>query len=200
MRTPEEKSPLGYELVKVIDTVHNKKESAVVNTISFLIIVLMILLGAFLFGFQRLERLLTSDDPGVLRWFIFRIAVILLMAAVYVVLHEGIHVALIKLIKKGIKVNFSYKFFYASVGCDEVFLKTEYLSVCIAPVLLIGTILTVLCFVVPKEWLWPTYIIQVLNLSSAAGDIYIFSILSRMPKNLLVRDNGVTISVYGSVE
>ena len=200
LRTPEEKSPHGYELVKVIDTVHNKKESAVVNTISFLIIVLMIVLGAFLFGFQRLERLLTSDDPGVLRWFIFRIAVILLMAAVYVVLHEGIHVALIKLIKKGIKVNFSYKFFYASVGCDEVFLKTEYLSVCIAPVLLIGTILTVLCFVVPKEWLWPTYIIQVLNLSSAAGDIYIFSILSRMPKNVLIRDNGVRINVFASTE
>ena len=193
LRTPEEKSPHGYELVKVIDTVHNKKESAVVNTISFLIIVLMIVLGAFLFGFQSLERLLTSDDPGVLRWFIFRIAVILLMAAVYVVLHEGIHVALIKL-------NFSYKFFYASVGCDEVFLKTEYLSVCIAPVLLIGTILTVLCFVVPKEWLWPTYIIQVLNLSSAAGDIYIFSILSRMPKNVLIRDNGVRINVFASTE
>lgn len=200
LRTPEEKSPLGYELIKVIDTVHNKKESAVVNTVSCLIIVLTIVLGAFLFGFERLERMLTSDDPGVLKWFGVRIGVILLVAFVYVGLHEGIHAALIKIIRKGIKVNFSYKFFYASVGCEEVFSKVEYLLVCFAPIILVGLVLTVLCFVVPKEWMWPTYIIQVLNLSSGAGDIYILCILSRMPKNILVRDNGVKISVYSSTE
>ena len=99
MRTPEEKSPLGYELVKVIDTVHNKKEAAVVNTLSCFIIVLMILFGAFLFGFDRLERMLTSNEPGVLKWFLFRVVVILVMAAVFVVLHEGVHIAFIKLIK-----------------------------------------------------------------------------------------------------
>ncbi|MGN1444119.1 MAG: DUF3267 domain-containing protein [Acutalibacteraceae bacterium] len=200
MRTPEEKSPLGYELVKVIDTVHNKKEAAVVNTLSCFIIVLMILLGAFLFGFDRLERMLTSDEPGVLKWFLFRTAVILVMAAVYVVLHEGVHVAFIKLMKKGAAVSFRYKFFYATVGCDEVFSKVEYLLVCVAPVLILGVILTALCIVVAPQWQWPIYIIQVLNLSSAAGDIFIFSILSRMPKNILVRDNGAKINVYASTE
>ena len=200
LRTPEEKSPLGYELVKVIDTVHNKKEAAVVNTLSCFIIVLMILFGAFLFGFDRLERMLTSNEPGVLKWFLFRVVVILVMAAVYVVLHEGIHVAFIRLFKQGVKVNFSYKFFYATVGCDDFFSKVEYLLVCVAPVLILGLILTVLCVVAAPQWQWPIYIIQVLNLSSAAGDIFIFSILSRMPKNVLIRDNGVKINVYASTE
>lgn len=197
---PEEKSPLGYELVKVIDIVHNKKESAVVNVLSASIIVLMILLGALLFGFDRLEAMLTSDDPGVLKWFVFRTAVILLMAAVYIVMHEGVHLALMKLFRRDSAVKFSYKFVYASVGCNACFSKLEYLVICMAPLLILGIILTVLCVAAPGEWQWPIFIIQVLNLSSAAGDIYIFAILSRMPKNLLVRDNGVTISVYSSVE
>ena len=200
LRTPEEKSPLGYELVKVIDTVHNKKESAIVNTLSCFIIVLMILLGAYLFGFDLLERMLTSNDPGVLKWFIFRVAVLLLAGGVYVVLHEAVHAIFIKLIKRGSKVNFSYKFFYASVGCDEFFTKAEYLLICLAPIVLLGFALTVLCFTVPKEWMWPTYIIQVLNFSSAAGDLYILSILSRMPKNILVHDNGAKIKVYAATE
>ncbi|MGN1194760.1 MAG: DUF3267 domain-containing protein [Acutalibacteraceae bacterium] len=197
---PEEKSPLGYELIKVIDIVHNKKESAVVNVLSVSIILLMILFGAFVFGFERLEAMLTSNEPGVLKWFIFRIAVIFLMAAVYIVMHEGIHLAMIKLFRRDSTVKFSYKFVYASVGCNACFSKLEYLVICIAPLLILGIVLTVLCIVAPDEWQWTIYIIQVLNLSSAAGDIYIFAILSRMPKNLLVRDNGVTISVYGSVE
>ena len=200
LRTPEEKSPLGYELVKVIDTVHNKKEAAVVNTLSCFIIVLMILFGAFLFGFDRLERMLTSNEPGVLKWFLFRVVVILVMAAVYVVLHEGVHIAFIKLIKKGVAVSFRYRFLYATVGCDESFSKVEYLLVCVAPVLILGVILTVLCIAAPLQWQWTIYIIQVLNFSSAAGDIFIFSILSRMPKNILIRDNGVKINVYASTE
>ena len=197
---PEKKPPVGYELVKVIDTVHNKKESFIVNSLSASVIVLMILLGAVLFGFERLEAMLTSNEPGVLRWFVFRTAVILLMAAVYILLHEGIHVAFIKLLRRDCAVNFSYKIVYASVGCDTCFSKVEYLVICIAPVLLLGLLLTVLCVAVPAHWQWPAFIIQVLNLSSAAGDIYIFAILSRMPKNLLVRDDGVTINVFGSIE
>ena len=197
---PEEKSPLGYERIKVIDITHNKKESAVVNVLSGSVILLMILFGACVFGFERLEAMLTSSDPGVLKWFVFRIAVIFLLAAVYIVMHEGVHVAFIKLIRRDCTVQFRYKFVYASVGCNACFSKLEYLVICLAPLLILGVLLTVLCIRVPDEWQWPIYIIQVLNMSSAAGDIYIFSILSRMPKNLLVRDNGVTISVYGSVE
>lgn len=197
---PEKKPPVGYELVKVIDTVHNKKESFIVNSLSASVIVLMILLGAWIFGFERLEAMLTSNEPGVLRWFVFRMAVILLMAAVYILLHEGIHVVFIKLLRRDCAVKFSYKIVYASVGCDACFSKVEYLAICIAPVLLLGLLLTVLCVAVPAHWQWPVFIIQVLNLSSAAGDIYIFAILSRMPKNLLVRDDGVTINVFGSIE
>lgn len=197
---PEKKSPVGYERIKVIDTVHNKKEAAVVNVLSVSTIVLMILLGALLFGFERLEAMLTSNDSRVLWWFIFRTVAILFMAAIYIVMHEGIHMALMKLFRKNCAVKFSYKLVYASVGCDACFSKIEYLVICIAPLLLLGIVLTVLCVAVPAHWQWPVYIIQVLNLSSAAGDIYIFAILSRMPKDILVRDDGVTISVFGSIE
>lgn len=197
---PEEKSPLGYELVKVIDIVHNKKDSVIVNTVSCTIIVLMIVLGAFLFGFQRLEYMLTSGEPGVIRWFLFRLAVILLMAAAYVVVHEAVHAAFIKLISKDAKLDFSYKVAYATVSCDACFSKIEYFIISLAPILILGMILTAICFAVPEKWLWPVYIIQVLNLSSAAGDIYVFAILSRMPKNLLVRDGGDAVCVFVSIE
>ncbi len=53
-----------------------------------------------------------------------------------------------------------------------------------------------ICAIVPDEWFWIAYIIQIANISGAAGDLYVTARFTRLPKDILVRDSGVAMEVY----
>ena len=94
------------------------------------------------------------------------------------------------------KVKFGFKGLYAYAGCREFFYKPPYLFIAIAPVLILGVILAAVNFVVSYEYLWFVYIIQIVNVSGAAGDFFVFFTFLKMDKSILIQDTGVEMKVY----
>lgn len=58
--------------------------------------------------------------------------------------------------------------------------------------------LAIINVLVPYEWFWVVYLIQLINLSGAAGDLFVTVRFSKMPKDILVRDYGVGMTVYSA--
>ena len=63
-------------------------------------------------------------------------------------------------------------------------------------IVLWGLLLALINFFVPAEWFWIVYILQIINLSGAAGDFFVTVKFSRFPKDILVKDYGVGMTVY----
>ena len=63
-------------------------------------------------------------------------------------------------------------------------------------IVLWGTVLAAVNFFVPTEWFWIVYMIQLINISGAAGDLFAAVKFSRMPKNILIQDSGVSMRVF----
>ena len=59
-----------------------------------------------------------------------------------------------------------------------------------------GAVLLAINCLVGESWFWVVYFIQVTNLSGAAGDIYVTYKFSKMPEDILIRDVGVSMTVY----
>ena len=59
-----------------------------------------------------------------------------------------------------------------------------------------GIILAIVNFIVPIEWFWIVYTVQVMNIGGAAGDMYVTIRFSRLPKDILVKDVGSSMTVY----
>ncbi|MGN0467508.1 MAG: DUF3267 domain-containing protein [Acutalibacteraceae bacterium] len=191
------KLPSEYEQIKVVNLINDKKAACIVNVLSFVTIVIMLLLGGLFYGSQKLENLLLIDNRRDLLIFICKVLLIIVLCAVYVVLHEFIHSAFMRLFCKNSKISFGYRFFYAYASSDGYYDKRAYNIIAVAPLFLFGVLLSILCAVAPNNWFWTFYIVQIFNFSVAAGDIYIFFFISRMPKDILVKDNGTEIIIYG---
>lgn len=63
-----------------------------------------------------------------------------------------------------------------------------------------GVVLAILAAVLPAEWYWSVQVVQLMNLSGAAGDMYVTWLLCRMPADILVQDDGVAMQVFAPVE
>jgi hypothetical protein len=85
---------------------------------------------------------------------------------------------------------------YAFAGSKDFYDKRGYIFIALAPVVLWGVVLAVVNFMVPVEWVWVIYFVQIVNLSGAAGDLFVTVRFSRFPKDILVQDYGVGMTVY----
>ena len=65
-----------------------------------------------------------------------------------------------------------------------------------APVVLFFFLLIPINLIVPREWFWVVYFLQIGNLSGAAGDLFVTVKFAGMPKDILVQDSGVSMVVY----
>jgi hypothetical protein len=85
---------------------------------------------------------------------------------------------------------------YAYAGSEAYFNKKSYIIIALAPVVIWGAVLGVLCAVLPQSWFWVVYLIQIGNISGAAGDFYVTFKFLKLPKDILVNDTGVAMTVY----
>lgn len=74
--------------------------------------------------------------------------------------------------------------------------KSGYLTVALAPILTFGVLFAAILPLVPQGWFWVVYLLQVINLSGAAGDLFVTVRFARLPKDIAVRDCGVSMTVY----
>jgi len=111
------------------------------------------------------------------------------------VAHEFIHGAFFKRYS-GRKAKYGFAGLYAYAGSDAYFNKRQYLVIGLSPVILLGIVLLILNVFLPTQFFWGAYLLQVVNLSGAVGDAYYTVVLSRLPADVLVKDEGVRMVIY----
>lgn len=182
--------PDGYGQIYEINLQKNKKKMLLVNGIALLISALMVVPMCFYIPITELF----SFEKGILQYFI-RFAALFGLSIVYMVLHELVHGITMKLCGTK-KVKYGFSGLYAFAGSDDYYDKKSYITIALAPVVLWGVVIAIINCFMPREWFWVVYFLQIMNISGAAGDMYVTFKFSKMPKDILVRDHGVGMKVY----
>ena len=102
------------------------------------------------------------------------LAAFLVCTVLYMVLHELVHGA----------------------GSSEYFKKVAYIVVALAPLVVWGAVFLALNLALGAKHFWFIYLLQLVNVSGAAGDLYVSFRFLRMPKDILVQDTGVSMTVF----
>lgn len=185
-----EQLPEGYGLLYGIDLQKDKRLALLVNLLSLGIAVLLTVPAAILVPLSTLFR----NGEGDLS--IGKVAVTMVLTVLYVVLHELVHGVAMKLCGTK-RVKYGFTGMYAYAGSDDYYAKGAYLFIALAPVVLWGVVLAIAAPLVSRDWFWVVYFVQIMNLSGAAGDFYVTAKFSRLTGDVLIRDYGVGMQIYG---
>lgn len=182
--------PEGYREYYSLNLQKDKKKAILVNGISLVIAVVMLVPMNFIVPISSLF----SMDAGIVA-FAVRIISFSVLSVLYLVIHELVHGIAMKLCGTQ-KVKYGFTGMYAFAGSDDYYGKKPYIFIALAPVVLLGIVLTAVNFFVPTEWVWVIYGLQIFNISGAAGDYFVTLKFSRFPKDIFIRDHGVGMVVY----
>ncbi len=184
--------PEGYREIYAIDLQKNKKLSLLVNGIALGIAAVMAVAMQPFVSFFTMFDASNGIKPVLLKY-------VLLLAGmvVYMILHELVHGVAMKLSGTK-KVRYGFTGLYAFAGSDDYYDIKHYIFIALAPVIFWGFVLLILNFFVPLGFFWVVYFIQIINISGAAGDFYVTFKFARLPKDILVQDSGVAMTVYSA--
>ena len=185
-----ESLPEGYGEILAIDLQKNKKTALLVNGLALVIGVLLAVPMHFVVPYSTLFDMKDGMSP-----YIFRFVSLFVLLVLYMVLHELVHGVAMKMCGTK-KIKYGFTGLYAYAGSDDYYAKGPYIFIALAPVVLWGIVLAIVNPFVPTEWFWVVYLIQIANISGAAGDLYVTLKFSRLPGDILVRDYGVGMTVY----
>lgn len=195
MKTQHE-LPSGYREILHIDMQKDKKMMSKVTVISLIITAVMVAIAVPLHFLVCPVSAMFDMSAGFgayfLRWGICFAGII-----VYMILHELVHGITMKMYGAG-KIKYGFTGMYAFAGSDDYYCKKPYIVIALAPIVVWGIVLAVLNFLVPAEYFWVVYLIQMINISGAAGDLYVTFAFSKIPKDILVHDDGVSMTVYSA--
>ncbi len=185
--------PENYRELLSIDLQKDKKTALLVNMAAAGAMVVLALIGLLLVPFRTLLDFSQGFGP-----YFLRLGALLAGTFAYIVLHELTHAAVMKAYGAK-KLRFGFTGMYAYAGSEaDYFAKRPYRHIALAPLVLWALIFGVLSALVPQEWFWVVWILQIANVSGAAGDVYVTLRLLRLPRDLLVRDTGVAMTVYSA--
>ena len=185
-----ENLPEGYSEIYSIDLQKDKKTAIIVNLLAVVIAVLLMVPMHFIVPISSVF----SMENG-LKSYIFRFCTFLVLMVLYMVLHELVHGIAMKICGTK-KVKYGFTGMYAFAGSKDYYDKKSYIFIALAPVILWGIVLAVINPLVPIEWFWIVYLLQIINLSGAAGDLFVTVKFSRLPKDILIQDYGVGMKVF----
>lgn len=185
--------PEGYREIYTVDLQKNKKMALWINVLALVVAAVMVIAMNFFVPFSTVF----SMEQGIVLYML-RFLVLVVGSVLYIVLHELTHAAVMR-IYGAKKVRFGYTGLYAFAGSEQdYFDRFSYIQIALAPLVVWGLILAVLGLLLPIEWFWVIYLIQISNVSGAAGDLFVSLRFSRMPSDILVRDTGVSMTVYSA--
>ena len=185
--------PEDYQEIFTIDLQKDKKTALKVNLLAVLIGVCLAVPMHFLVPIST-----AFGMRGGLLAYSIRFVALLLLLTLYFVLHELVHGVAMKLCGTK-KVRYGFTGLYAFAASDDFYGKKAYIFIALAPIVLWGIVLAVVNLLVPVEWFWVIYFVQITNLSGAAGDLFVTIRFLRLPKDILVQDYGVGMKVFSRI-
>ena len=182
--------PESYKEIYSVDLQKDKKKASLVNALAVIIAILMAVPMNSIVPISSLFNMENGFGSYILRFF----ALIVLIIA-YMVIHELIHGVAMKMCGTQ-KIKYGFTGMYAFAGSDDYYGKGAYIFIALAPVVLLGIVLAAVIPFVTDEWFWVFYFIQITNISGAAGDLFVTVKFAGFPKDILVKDYGVSMVVY----
>lgn len=182
--------PEDYGEIYSLNLQKDKRTAIIVNLLALAIAAVM----AVSMNFFVPVTSVFDMSGGIVRYFL-RFAALIVLMVLYMVLHELVHGIAMKLCGTK-RVKYGFTGLYAFAGSEDYYDKKSYIFIALAPIVLWGTVLAAVNFFVPTEWFWIVYMIQIINISGAAGDLFAAVKFSRMPKNILIQDSGVSMRVF----
>ena len=184
--------PENYKLIREVDMQKDKKTAVIINGLAAAVMVIM---GFAMNIFIPISKMF--DMSQGMGNYILRFAVLIIGFIGYIVLHELTHAAVMK--HFGAKdVKFGYTGLYAFAGSPKTYFdRHSYVLISLAPLVVWGVIFTVLCLVSGPSWFWIFWLLQIGNVSGAAGDVYITCTCLKIPDSILINDDGVSMRIYG---
>ena len=182
-----EKLPEGYKEYYSLNLQKDKKTAILVNAISIFIGVLMLVPMLFAVPITTLVNTNIENVP--------KLIVFLILIIVYFVTHELVHGIAMKSCGTK-KVKYGFTGLYAFAGSNDYYDKKSYIYIALAPIILLGIIIAIINLLVPVEWFWIVYLLQIINISGAAGDLFVTLKFSRFPKDILIKDDGLGMTVF----
>lgn len=182
--------PEDYGEIYSLNLQKDKRAAIIVNLLALAIAAVM----AVSMNFFVPVTSFFDMSGGIVRYFL-RLAALIVLMVLYMVLHELVHGIAMKLCGTK-RVKYGFTGLYAFAGSEDYYDKKSYIFIALAPIVLWGTVLAVVNFFVPTEWFWIVYMIQLINISGAAGDLFAAVKFSCMPKNILIQDSGVSMRVF----
>lgn len=182
--------PDGYNQIFAVNLQKDKSKVVLINVAAVLITLVMAIPMHFHISFFTIFDM--SNGFGA---YALRFLVLLAGIFAYIVLHELVHGVSMKICGTD-KVKYGFTGIYAFAGSDDYYTKKSYIFIALAPVVVWGVILAVINAFVSETWFWIVYIIQISNISGAAGDFYVTVKFLKFPDDILVHDNGVSMEVF----
>ncbi len=182
--------PDGYKEIFKVNLQKDKKIAVSINVFAMTIAVVLAVPMHF---YVPVTSLFNMDDG--LGAYTLRFVCMMVSLVAYMILHELIHGITMKFFGTK-KVKYGFTGLYAFAGSDDYYNKKSYITIALAPIVVLGATLAIINILVPKEWFWVVYFIQLTNISGAVGDMYVTAKFSKMPKDILVQDSGVGMTVY----
>ena len=185
-----ENLPDDYREIYSIDLQKDKKMSVIVNGLAIVIAALLAIPMNFVVPFYTMFNLENGTKDMLIKY-----GVLIALIITYMILHEIVHGIAMRICGTK-KVKYGFTGLYAFAGSKDFYDIKSYIFIALAPVVLWGVILGVVNLFVPIGWFWVVYLIQIVNLSGAAGDLFVTIKFSRLPKDILVQDYGVAMKVF----
>ena len=183
--------PEGYREILHIDLQKDKK---LMLTVNILAAVIMVVMFAAVIWVVPLSTMFDFEDLTGM-W--LKTMAMALGYLAYMVLHEAVHGIVMRHYCDA-KVTFGFTGMYAFAASKAYYCRKHYLVIALAPIVVWGIILGILNFMVPLSWFYVVYFIQAGNISGAAGDLYVTWRMSRLPEDILVQDDGVSMTVFSA--
>lgn len=184
-RYAETNLPENYGLMRTIDLAKNKKENIIVSVLSLVLLVVVFLLGFLL----RAPESLQDGNRGLV------MVAALLAFAVYIILHEAVH-GLFMWCFSHRKPHFGISLQYAYAGSDAYFRRAPYLAIALAPFVVWGLVFGIAALMFDNVWFWLFWFLFAGNASGSAGDLYVFFVVRKLPEDVLVQDDGISMRIY----
>lgn len=186
--------PGGYILFKTVNLQTQRRLALGINAAALGIAALMVAAAVFFIPFRRFISFQQPQASDALR-------LLLLVPAIfiYIVTHELIH-GLFMRRYSGVKPKYGFSGLYAYAGSPAFFDRKSYLKIAMAPVWIWFLVLLAANLLLPDTLFWFAYILQILNISGAAGDFYITWVSRSMPADVLIRDWGYKMEFYCPVQ
>ena len=185
----KKRKPEGFKNKKTIDLKADKKLWLSINGAALAAAAALVLLGCL---YEPVTRFF--DAAGAWR-LLLRFALLLVGMGVYFFLNEYIRRFMIEKVtgKAALVVREKPCVFTAPARCLTV---KEYLKISFAPVLALGALLLLLMLILPAKLFWQVYIMQIINLAGAAGDVYTAYMLLKMKKDVQIEDDVTSITIW----